>query len=186
MRCILYIIPLITLVCICCSCGGDDGRAMPRRYAYPRVEVLDSVRTHYKIGGADVALSREASVSRPTAEWATVTYERLGATLYLSVTEPADMASALANRRQRISLNIGSATATTHRLHTDGGFDVEIVTVPTGAATPVQFLATDGRRLVSGAFTLAGRTEPADSLRPIVGELEKEAFRMFNVESVKI
>ena len=165
------------------SCGNNaDNNAVPRRYAYPRVEAIDNLTQTRKIEGTDISLSRSAQLSTPRPDWLTAHYPSLGATLHLTVMRfktPASLDEALANRRQRISLNLGGATAITKNYENARGFAIEEVTAPEGVTTPVQFIAVDASNtLVSGVFTIDGRITPVDSLRPVVEQIEAEAGRI--------
>ena len=150
------------------SCGNsaDEGRVVPRRYAYARIEPYDTVRTEHSAGPVQLSINKGADVSHPDGkpEWLDASFGRYGATLHLSTIMTEDIDVALANRRERISLNLGGETVVSRD----------------PSATPVQFVAYGEGVLVSGAFVIAGSTEPADSLRPICTELEKEAFAIVN------
>ncbi|MCM1067838.1 MAG: hypothetical protein NC418_09735 [Muribaculaceae bacterium] len=183
MKAAATIILAAALLAAACDSRPEGERSVPRRYAYPRTAELDTAVCLYGSGGLTLSMSRSAQVTSERTGWLTAAYPTLGATLYLSSTRPGSadaLAAAVANRRQRISLNLGGATARTDALRTDAGFDCELVVCSDGVSTPVQFIATDGTLLVSGAFVLSGRTAPADSLRPIADSLEREAFSIVN------
>ncbi len=166
------------------ACGQPSRHDAPvaRRYAYPRVELPDSARQVIAVDGLGIALSTSAKASQPRHDWLTARYPSLGATLHLSVSRFGSddaLASAIANRRQRIALNTGGARPRTDNFNTPCGWLCERVTAPEGSATPVQLLAIGpGRTLVSAAFALDGATAPADSLRPIVEALDTEAMHI--------
>lgn len=165
------------------SCANNaDSEAVPRRYAYPRVEAIDTLTQTRKVEGIDITLSRSAQLSTQRPDWLTAHYPSLGATLHLTVMRfktPAGLDDALANRRQRISLNLGGATAITKNYENGHGFAIEEVTAPEGVTTPVQFIAADASNtLVSGVFTIDGGIAPVDSLRPVVEQIEAEAGRI--------
>ncbi len=157
---------------------------IPKRYAYPRVTAPDSARMAHTVDGLTLELSADAEVSRPAEQWLDASYPALGATLHLAArrtTDQENLLQELANRRQRISLNLGSATARADRFTTAQGFDCELVVSAEGVSTPVQFIACDpDGRLLTGAVALSGATAPADSLQPIVKALEQEVFSMLN------
>lgn len=181
MRLPVAILALPLLLCLgVASCRDrSEGAPVPRRYAYPRVEVPDTAAVTYRIGGVEARLSAVAEVASERPEWLTAAYAPLGATLYLATAPAPDedaVAEALANRRRRVSLNLGGAQARTDRFTTPEGFDVELIVCREAVTTPVQFIATGRGKVVSGAFVLYGSTEPADSLRPIVDILERETF----------
>ncbi len=161
----------------------SDGGTVPRRYAYPRIADLDSATTQYRTAGLTLNLNAQAIAETDRDGWITAAYPSLGATLYLSATRPGnteEMQRAIANRRQRISLNLGGVRTRTDRFATSAGLDCEMAVSYDGTATPVQFIACNDGKLVSGAFVLSGSTMPADSLRPIIDAIEKEAFAIVN------
>ncbi len=175
------ILALPVLLCLGASSCRDrsEGAPVPRRYAYPRVEIPDTATATYRIGSVEARLSSDARVESNRPEWLTATYASLGATFYLATAAAPDegaVAEALANRRRRVSLNLGGAQARTDHFSTPAGFDVELIVCREAVTTPVQFIATGKGAVVSGAFVLYGATEPADSLRPIVDILECETF----------
>lgn len=179
---VAFIIPLSLLLSFSyCHRDGSEA-AVPRRYAYPRVEPLDTATVACALGGVEARISASARCEEGATErpgWLTAAYPGLGATLYLSAARTPDTGAALANRRQRISLNLGGTPARTDRFDTAAGYAVELVTCPDGGVTtPVQFVAVGEGTVVSGAFVLHGTLAPADSLRPVVDALAAEAFRI--------
>lgn len=172
-----------SLALLLASCGNTaQNDAVPRRYAYPRVEAIDTLTQTRKVEGFDITLSRSAQLSSQRPDWLTARYPSLGATLHLTVMRfktRTGLDEALANRRQRISLNLGGATAITEKFENGHGFAIEKVSAPEGVATPVQFIATDASNaLVNGVFTIDGGIAPVDSLRPVVEQIEAEAERI--------
>ncbi len=181
---VLTIFAIVLAAFLLHSCGNsaDEGRAVPRRYAYARIEPYDTVRTEHSAGPVQLSINKGADVSHPDGkpEWLDASFGRYGATLHLSTIMTEDIDVALANRRERISLNLGGAKARSDVFDNGLGMRCEIVVSRDPSATPVQFVAYGDGVLVSGAFVIAGSTEPADSLRPICTELEKEAFAIVN------
>lgn len=175
---------LLSFIIILLGACAKKEQPVPRRHAYPRVEAYDTLRTVYTLGERDsfprpivLTINSQADVEQTRPQWLDATFPRYGAQLHLSLV-PASP-EALANRRQRISLNVGGADARTDSYHT-GDYQADIVVAPHGVATPVQFLAYNSENLISGAFVLPGNTEPADSLAPIIDLLYNEAFRIIN------
>lgn len=164
------VIAFVLLLCAA-ACSDSKTRPMPRRTAYPRTAVLSDSTYRTKAGHINLELNAMAKATSPRPDWLNAEYRPLGATLHLSATDNADEAS-IANRRERISLNLGGATARATEFTTLSGFQCEIVTTAEGPATPVQFIALRGKTLVSGAFVIYGKTTPADSIRPVIEELE--------------
>lgn len=178
---------VVASVLCCCSERSGSATAVPKRYAYPRIEAYDTVRAVEMVGPVRLSVNEGAAVSHPEGNvaWLNAHYGRYGATLYLSATRlsPGDLEEVLANRRERISLNLGGAKARHDSFDNGKGMECELVVSLDPTATPVQFVAYGHDVLVNGAFVLQGKTEPADSLRPICEELENEAFEI--VSSIK-
>lgn len=172
------VIAFAMLLCVA-ACSDSKTRPMPRRTAYPRTAVLSDSTFHASAGHIIMELNAMAQARTPRPDWLDAEYRPLGATLHLSATDNADEAS-IANRRERISLNLGGATARVTGFITPSGFRCEITSTAEGPATPVQFIALRGKTMVSGAFVMSGKTTPADSIRPVIEELEREAIAILN------
>ena len=158
--------------------------AVPRRHAYPRVEPYDSASRTVVLAPFTFRIAAEAPSKRTGENWLDVSYPRYGATMHLSASRfgsADEAAEALANRRQRISLNTGGALARTDFFDNDAGLTCEMTVCSEGVATPVQFIATDGKSLMlSGAVMINGPITPADSIRPIINLLQDEAFTILS------
>lgn len=167
-----------------CSGGGTGDSAVPRRTAFPRVPVLSDSTVALYIENLSFDISSDAVVSRPSDAWLDAFYPLLGATMHLSVNRPATpeaFEEAYDNRMQRISLNLGEASAEVSRFVSIGGFDCEMVVASDGVATPVQFIASGPEGLfVSGSFVMGGSVEPADSIRPVIEALQTQALLLLN------
>lgn len=173
-----YIIILFILLVGMSSCRHKDGDVTPRRYAYPRIEAYDSTYRRLTVGPVSIEVNAAAATSSPKDGWLDIHYPRYGATVYLSATHTDDLSGALANRRQRISLNLGGAKAVTHNF-VSGDFDCEVVESVDAGATPVQILAVSPKGLIiSGSANISGTTTPADSIRPIVTALTRDAIHI--------
>lgn len=172
----------LTLAALLCGCsGGGERRPTPKRYAYPRPAALaDSVAT-VAAGGVSFGISSSAVATYPREGWLDAVYPAYGATLHLSAIVTADPAKEIANRRERIGLNLGGAIATTRQFVNPAGFVCEMTGSAEGPATPVQFFAVGpAGHFVSGTFVVGGNTSPSDSIRPIVDILSAEAERILN------
>ena len=181
MRVAPWLLGLAVVLC-CCSDRSGSATAVPKRYAYPRIAAYDTVRAVETVGPVRLSVNEGAAVSHPEGNvaWLNAHYGWYGATLYLSATRLSTGAleKALANRRERISLNLGGAKARHDSFDNGNGIECELVVSLDPTATPVQFVAYGHNVLVNGAFVLQGKTEPADSLRPICEKLENEAFEI--------
>lgn len=171
--------PIGLAALILAGCSTGETHPVPKRTAYPRTAVLPDSTTLSTVGPIKLKINSSAAISHPRADWLDAKYTDLGATLHLSTMQNADEADK-ANRRERISLNLGGVSATIKSFTTPSGFDCEVISTAEGPATPVQFLAVRDGQMLSGAFVLSGKTTPADSIRPIVAELEREAISILN------
>lgn len=160
------------------SCRQKDADVTPRRYAYPRIEAYDSTYRRVTVGPVSIEVNAAALTDSPKDGWLDIRYPRYGATIYISANRTDDLPGALANRRQRISLNLGGARAVTHNF-VSGDFDCEVVESVDAGATPVQMLAVSPNGLIiSGSANISGTTTPADSIRPIVTALTHDAMHI--------
>lgn len=180
----LFLPAIFILLLAACSGGAGDDTAVPRRTAFPRVPDLSDSTVVITVGNICFELSSDASVSHPSETWLDASYPVLGATLHMSVNRtytPEAFEETLDNRLQRISLNLGDASAGVSRFVNENGFDCEMVVAPEGVATPVQFMAVWQRNVfVSGSFVISGSIAPADSIRPVVEHLQSQAVLLLN------
>ena len=181
MRALPYIaMPLVVALAFAAmSCGRDSGRtATPLRYAYPRVAVYDSIYSPADVGPVTVDVNAAAEPTSPRPGWLDISYRRYGTTLYLSAIHTDDPASSVANRRERIALNLGGAKATTHTF-TAGSYECVVVESADAATTPVQLLAVSPCGIVvSGTAVLSSPSASADSIRPVVATLTRDAIHL--------
>lgn len=168
------------LTVVASACGEREENTMPRRRAYARVDTYPAEYRAVEVGGIPLEINTSTAAASPREGWLDVRYPRYGATLHVAVARPdaAALDQAVANRRQRMSLNLGGATAEQTTLAGDS-YVCELLVSRDAVATPVQLLAVgaDGT-LVSGAAVIAGRTEPVDSLRPVVEALRDDALHL--------
>ena len=168
------------------SCGNsseDIGSrpAIPRRPAYPRIELPDSVFGHRDRLplGMEVNESSVAEITRDDASgvWINVTYPGQNAQVYYTFTPVTEdgVAEVLDNRLERISLNLGGNSAKMTEFLTPSGLAVRLFEGG-NVATPVQFLATDNATLVVSGSAFLPELSPAtsDSLSPVVKMLERD------------
>lgn len=174
MRALVAIAALSTLCMAACGTGGGktDGGAVPLPVAWPRLALydtafrrLDSVPVPFAVNASTVARVRPGDGG---GVWVDVVYPAYcdSSTLYLTFTPVTDATrdAVVANRVERMALNTGD-------------LDTEIITVPSQGAdsrvtvtrgatvTPVQFIATTPRMVITGAYYIK---ETGDSVRPYV------------------
>lgn len=174
----LIIMTLTMLALAACGNGDAVRKPVPRRYAYHRVELPDTVMAPAKDFPAYLPVNAAAEVSSERPGWLTVAYPGLNAAFHITytATTPADVTEILANRHQRMSLNSGDHPVELMQMQNEAGLSV-IATRTEGIATPLQFIATDHRSMVvSGALYLSdpGAPEAVDSMRPIIDALQRD------------
>lgn len=122
----------------------------------------------------------DVTVRRATKEvvWVDISYPPYNATLYLTISfaEGAALDSAIDNRLQRISLNLGQASAERRDISsTSGEFEGIMLRATSPVTTPLQFLATDDKRVaVSGVLVMEQAAVNPDSLAPAIYALHSE------------
>ncbi|MGM9851802.1 MAG: hypothetical protein ACI306_06640 [Muribaculaceae bacterium] len=164
-----------------CSRGGD---VTPRQQAYPRAAVYDSAYTAVDSAGVTIMANSAATVTCPRHRWLDIAYPAYKATIHITVTEaaePNDYAATIANRHERMRLNIGDAEAAVLQYAgADSSWRCEVVVCAEPIATPLQFVAHDGRRIVSGATFFADITPAtdADSIAPMLATLRRDVIVM--------
>ena len=175
----LPLICVIALAAICASaCKGTDDTATPRRRAYQRIEAYTPDYTAVDSLPVRLLVNSSAVVSRPRRDWVNVNYPRYNATGFLSVTEAdsRDIDGIIANRVERIALNAGDAPA--DALDIDNGrFTSTLYDARAAVATPLQFVATDGKTVVISAsvfFDNADRITSLDSVAPAVEAIRRD------------
>lgn len=174
----LFVITAIVALASACT-GSDSHTPVPRPVAYPRVAELDSSFAVVDSLPILVEANRSAAVKRSGRLWFDIVYPDYGAVVYVTLTptSPDSVETVIANRRERISLNIADAANTTYTEINSPDFTSVLVHSPISHTTPLQFLATDGGKwVVSGAafFRDVRPDAPADSLRPMVETIRRD------------
>lgn len=178
---------------LCClpvlaSCSGSDSVAdrigVPRRLAYPRLQLPDSAYVSPAGLPLGMEINREATFNieqhDESGDWVTVSYDIADAEIYYTFTPvtEATVAGVIDNRLERLSLNLGGNSAELTEFITPEGLAVRIIEGGS-ATTPVQFLATDNSSLVvsGSAFVPALDSATRDSLAPVVGILRRDIIK---------
>lgn len=177
---VLKLIVIATIVTIMSACTGKSSNvSVPRPVAYPRVAELDSSYVALDSIPLYIEINRSVVIKRSGGLWFDIVYPDYGAVVYVTLTStsPDSMQSVIANRRERITLNIADAANTIYTEITSPCFTSVLVHSPMSYATPLQFLASDGERwVVSGAafFHDVRHEAPADSLRPMIETIRRD------------
>lgn len=171
-----------------CTGRTDNSTAVPRRTAYPRIELYDSVYRQ-----ASPTLPVKLMVNDSTivnialhgdaATWIDVRYPRYGATLRLTLSRLSgdSLLTAIANRRERMALNAGGLRSTVTELTAPHGLSSEIVATPGAMVTPLQIIATDSASLlISGALEMPPALPDNDPeyYMPIIDGVERDLIHM--------
>ncbi len=183
----LWFVSIVLLTMIVASCGGDERPAVPRRYAYPRIETYSQDYKGVTGSGVTFDINSEAITETDSiagdARWLSLFYPRYNATLYITVTRSTadQIDDVINNRKERMMLNNHSAATKIIGPFVSDRFTCTALYAPSGSSTPVQFLASDRDRwVVSGAafFHDPAAVENADSVRPVVDALMDDVSRL--------
>lgn len=178
----LTVLFLMSLVAIsACSPGKGTDVAVPRRKAYPRMELPDSVFVDGRgipcSLQTNVASSVEVTRDDKAGKWVNVSYPDLGAYILFTFTPvgKSTIEGVIDNRLERIALNLGGGGAEIVEFNSPEGFVSRVIRGEQGI-TPVQFLSTDNKEIVvSGAAYVPGFSpELSDSLSPVVDMLHRD------------
>lgn len=182
-RWLLIAAVLMSVMVLPAACsGGDNSAPIPRRKAYPRIEIPDSAYRSepglpYSLQINDSAIGN-LTKSDGRNDWVDVEYPAHNAVIYytFSTVDPSQLESAIDNRSERIALNLGGREAEILSFATPYSLDCEVIVDNQGAgATPVQFIATDHRCfVVSGAAHIKGDKMSIDSISPVVDMLRRD------------
>ncbi len=170
---------ILTAACLAaCNGHGGESRAIPRRPAYPRLQLPDTAMTLETQAPLQFMVNSHAIASWPRPDWLDIAYPTIGATIHVTFTPvtPATVDDVMHNRMERLMLNAGAGITHQAEFTNSHGFDIYMARGE-GSTTPVQFLATDGRNMVvSGAAVMPGITAstPTDSIGPAVDALYRD------------
>ena len=178
---------LITIIVGCFSnCDGNKaGTAIPRRHAYPRIELPQESYRDIIVGCNELHISVNdvATFDRRVADdgetsFIDVSYPKINSTIFYTIT-PVTLSTieeVIANRLERIRLNLGDSDAELIEFNSTEGFENKVLVSHGDISTPVQFISTDGENVVvSGvAFIKDASPATADSIAPIVDVIRRD------------
>lgn len=171
------------------SCGNqseDTSAAVPRQHSYPRPQLYDTVYTAAAELPASFEVNAGATVEYPNGReakdgeplWVDIRYPRYGATVNLTFTPVSSMeqlSKALANRRERMALNLGANAAEQTDIQTATGYQSTILFSTGPSLTPLQFLSAGGGLVISGALNMPlTSATPVDSVMPILDAVKAD------------
>lgn len=175
---------VIAAAAVSCSGSGDSSTAVPRREAYPRVNLYDtayvavpSLPIHLEVNSsAALSVDEKSAATR----WINIGYPRYDATVRLTLQSLSgdSLRRAIDNRRQRASLDIGGNTTEITQLTSPAGVSTMIMLTPSAAVTPLHIIATDSARFIlSGVaqFTSPSIEANAPALAAIYADLLRAA-----------
>lgn len=184
-KCLLFI-ATIAVVAFGCTGGKESGNVIARPTAYPRIEIYDSVYCANDLpAGFEVNSSAIVSDVTPADKngpadprWIDILYPRYGATLHCTFI-PVDSTGnkrneLLANRNERMMLNLGDNFAEQTELRSADGGETLILTTMGKTLTPVQFLSTTPRWVISGGLQFHDPEIKADSVAPIINAVRSD------------
>lgn len=177
----------VAALALCACTGGHDPSPRPRAFA--RANAYGDSLAACTVAGVAFDVNAAAAVATPRPGWADIAYGRHRATLHLSVLReptPEAMADAMANRSERMSLNLAGRRARVSDFVNAGGFRVRLVDALEPAPVPLQFMAADSGAtvFVSGAVAISGPVEPADSASEALADLRRQL--MFTLNSLTL
>lgn len=186
---------LHTLIAIAlASCSGSHENssgtqaAIPRRHAYPRIALPDSAFT--AVDAKEVTLQVNSAVIDSIvkrngdngAVFIDIRYPNLHSAIYITITpvSPSSIAGVIANRIERVGLNLGDSNAEMIDFDNNAGFESKMFVTRADISTPVQFISTDGRDIVvSGvAYVADASKEHADSLSPVTAMMRRDILHL--------
>ncbi len=187
----LAMMVMLTMAMNGCGNNSADSNPIPRRKAYPRIDLYEPTYATQVVNGVKFNVNAGTQITTPdtvTANhgvWFNITYPRYQAVIHCTLTQTSsttDMDRILDNRAERMALNTGGAyTEVTdiipERPH---GFTAQMLVTPAGSVTPIQFLASDGRsHVLSGSMTFRTREKAdADSISPIISAVKTDVVEL--------
>lgn len=183
----IWVLAIVTSLAFS-DCSGDGNANMPRRKAFPRIATHDSTfmplassPLHFEISTVAKVTLDSINTGKATGEnnrWFNVSYDDYNAVIYCTFT-PVDSTTinnVIANRTERMALNVGGNTSELTELTNANGFTSRILSSLESSVTPVQFLSTDGNDwVVTGALHFTDvTTADIDSLKPIIDVVKRD------------
>ncbi|MDE7389168.1 MAG: hypothetical protein K2M97_07970 [Muribaculaceae bacterium] len=179
----IFIIAAVCASLVSCT-GGSRPVPVPRPRAYPRIELSAPDYSPLTLGPVSFSVNSAATVAIDSSRmWLDLTYPpAYGVTLNLTVTPVtrATLPDVLANRTERMALNIGSSQAEVLSMRTRTGAAATLISSPAATLTPLQLLATDSATYVLSATISPRSSLPSrtDSVAPVHAALRADMIRL--------
>lgn len=176
---------LVLLALTLSSCSGHDSgsTAIPRRQAYPRIQLYDTLYTDsglpagFETNSSATVIRDNSGKSDAGPVWIDISYPAYEATVSCTFTPLADDRSRQAvidNRLERMSLNLGDRYAEQTEMMSDGGYSTIILDSKGTTVTPLQFLSAGRQWVISGAMYFNRESVNADSVRPAIDAVKND------------
>ncbi len=185
------LLEIFLLALLFSGCQQRQQATVPRPVAYPRVELADTVFRQIEAVSdlVDIVANSQAEQleveRRSDAVWVDLIYSVYkGAVIHLTVQKLSSekIPEAVANRLQRIEMNVGSSATELNELK-NNQFEGIIVRAINADVTPLQFLATDNKSiLVYGSLEMPQENDVEMSL-PVIDAVEKDMQQMIELLS---
>ena len=170
-----------TLAISATACRHAADTPIPRRTAYPRIELYDTCYRTLPSTGIEVNAQATASVGKGAdgdATWIDIAYPRYRATMRLTLRRLSgrELDRAIANRMERADRDAGGSAAEITEIASPDGIETIIALTPQARVTPLQIIATDHRSfLLSGAVQLdASEGWSGEAARPAVEAVRRD------------
>lgn len=162
------------------ECTEENIKPIPRRTAYPRITVCDTLYKktsllpiNFEINAEATAINLKRNHTNDKSLWVDINYPIYNGTLSCTFSQAADSISInkiLDNRTERIALNLGESSFEITDINTPHGISGKIFLTQTNMVTPLMFLATNHHNWVlSGSFGFnLSQTINYDSVAPIL------------------
>lgn len=168
------------------ECTEDNIKPIPRRTAYPRIAVCDTLYSktsllpiNFEINAEATAISPNSNRANDKSQWIDINYPTYNGTLSCTFSQATDSISLnkiLVNRTERIALNLGDSSFEITDINTPQGISGKIYLTQTNMVTPLMFIATDHHNWVlSGSFGFnLSQTINYDSVSPIIDAVNND------------
>ena len=171
------------------ECSNNDSSNMPRRKAYPRIDIHDSTFSslpsspvYFEISTAAKVTLDSVNTGKETGKnsrWFNLSYPAYDAVIMCTFTpvNKTTINEVIDNRTQRMKLNSGNLTSELTELTNANGFNSQILTTLENKVTPIQFISSDiDDWVVSGAVYFNNNNDSVDldSKKPIISAIRRD------------
>lgn len=178
---------IVTLAALLSGCGKKNDTIVPRRTAYPRIQLYDTIYKDLPTKPVTIMVNAstepELSHRSDTDTWINVRYPRYQSTLSLTLLEISGepLLDAIDNRSERMALNLNGVKYQPFRT-SDSHISAIMPVAESPCVTPVQILATDySSFLLTGALTFDGDTvRDIEEIAPVVSAVKDDIIYMIN------